>query len=154
MKTFNTLIAVVALSTFSLPGLAATPAEHSHDHPPAKSAKEAAPSKAAKEALSGMDARIKDMQTMHEKMMAAKTPEERRAMMAEHMKSMRDGMAMMDKSGGGMGMKKDGGADGGMDMKKGGGTGMSHEMMGKRMDMMQQMMKMMMERTAAAEAAK
>ena len=96
---------------------------------------------------------------MQEKMMAARTPAERSALMAEHMQSMRDGMAMMDKAGGmgmgmNMGMKKDGGAGGGMDMKKGGGAGMSHEMMEKRMDMMQQMMKMMMERTAAASPAK
>ena len=162
MKTFKTLAAIATLSVFTmLPAFAAAPPEHSHDHPAAKGANKGAPSKASKEALSGMDARMRDMQAMHEKMMAARTPEERSALMAEHMKSMRDGMAMMDKAGGmgmgmgmNMGMKKDGGAGGGMDMKKGGGAGMSHEMMEKRMDMMQQMMKMMMERTAAVNPAK
>ena len=158
MKTFKTLAAIATVSVITMsPAFAADPPEHSHDHPAAKGANKGAPSKASKEALSGMDARMKDMQAMHEKMMAARTPEERSALMAEHMKSMRDGMAMMDKAGGmgmNMGMKKDGGAGGGMDMKKSGGAGMSHEMMEKRMDMMQQMMKMMMERTAAVNPAK
>ena len=39
-------------------------------------------------------------QTMHEKFLAAKTPEERQALMAEHMKLMQDGMAMMKQMGG------------------------------------------------------
>ena len=154
MKTFKTLAAIATLSAITMsPVFAADPPEHSHDQPAAKGANKGASSKASKEALSGMDARMKDMQVMQEKMMAARTPAERSALMAEHMQSMRDGMAMMDKAGG-MGMKKDGGAGGGMDMKKGGGAGMSHEMMEKRMDMMQQMMKMMMERTAAVSPAK
>ncbi len=36
------------------------------------------------------------MREMHEKMMNAKSPNERSNLMAEHMKAMRDGMAMMD----------------------------------------------------------
>ena len=36
------------------------------------------------------DPRMKTMHDMHEKMMAAKTPEERAAMMKEHMKAMQD----------------------------------------------------------------
>ena len=158
MKTFKTLAAIATLSVITMsPAFAADPPEHSHDQPAAKGANKGAASKASKEALSGMDARMKDMQVMQEKMMAARTPAERSALMPEHMQSMRDGMAMMDKTGGmgmNMGMKKDGGAVGGMDMKKSGGAGMSHEMMEKRMDMMQQMMKMMMERTAAVNPAK
>ena len=39
---------------------------------------------------------MKAMQEMHAKMMAAKTPEERNALMADHMKAMRGGMAMME----------------------------------------------------------
>ena len=90
-----------------------------------------------------MDTQIKSMQAMHEKMMAAKTPEERNALMAEHMKSMQDGMKMME------GMAKPGMAG----MK--GMSGMSAEMsahqamMEKRMAMMQTMMKMMMDRMPA-----
>lgn len=45
-----------------------------------------------------MDERMRAMQEMHSKMMAAKTPEERRALMAEHQKVMREGMAAMHDS--------------------------------------------------------
>ena len=96
-----------------------------------------------------MDTPIKSMQAMHEKMMAAKTPEERNSLMAEHMKSMQDGMKMME------GMAKPGMAG----MKGMGGMGgmsaeMSahHAMMEKRMMMMQTMMKMMMDRMPANQA--
>ncbi len=44
------------------------------------------------------------MKAMHEKMMNAKTPEERSALMAEHMQTMRDGMGMMQKMGQSSGM--------------------------------------------------
>ncbi|PNG46663.1 hypothetical protein WDL1CHR_04979 [Variovorax sp. WDL1] len=79
------------------------------------------------------------MQEMHEKMRAAKTPAERQALMAEHMKSMQGGMAMMDQ------MKTPG--------TQGGGKSMSPEMMGKRMEMMEMMMQMMMDREAARAPA-
>ena len=96
---------------------------------------------AAPNHMAMMDAQMKSMREMHEKMMNAKTPDERNKMMAEHMKSMQGGMAMM----GGMG-----GMGGMGDMK--GMQGMSgdmmahHQMMAKRMEMMQMMMKMMMDR--------
>lgn len=103
-------------------------------------------SMAAPNHMAMMDAQMKSMREMHEKMMSAKTPDERNKMMAEHMKSMQGGMAMM----GGMGGMS-GGMGGGMgDMK--GMQGMSgdmtahHQMMAKRMEMMQMMMKMMMDR--------
>ena len=98
------------------------------------------------------DAQTKAMQAMHEKMMAAKTPEERNAMMAEHMKSMQDGMKMME------GMAKPGMAGmqgmGGMQGMAGMSAEMSahHAMMEKRMAMMQTMMKMMMDRMPAGPA--
>ena len=147
MNTIKSLLSTATISAFAVSAFAAEPPAHSHDHPPGKAASKGAASKAGAEKMTGMDAQMKQMKAMHEKMMAGKTPEERRAMMAEHMKSMRDGMTMMDGAGGGMS---------GMGMKKGAepGAGMSHEMMEKRMDMMQQMMKMMMERMAATEAAK
>lgn len=84
-----------------------------------------------------MDSMMKSMQETHDKMMATKTPEERVKLMNEHTKLMQDGMAMMGqmRSGkGGMGM------DGGMPMRP--------DMMGKRMDMMEMMMKMMVDREA------
>jgi len=101
---------------------------------------------AASDHVGKMDAQMKTMQAMHDKMMAAKTPEERSKLMAEHMKSMQDGMAMMEgMSGGGMkGMQGMGGMGGEMATR--------HQTMEKRMEMMQTMMKMMMERMPAAPA--
>ena len=81
-------------------------------------------------------ATMKSMQEMHAKMMAAKTAEERHALMADHMKAMQDGMAMMGR------MKGDKG-------------GMTSEAMTRRMDMMEMMIQMMMDREAdRAPAAK
>lgn len=91
--------------------------------------------------------RMKDMQNMRDKMMNAKTPAERQALMAEHMKSMHEGMDMMKAMGGMQGMQ--------------GKSGMQHmpmdpakhqQMMGMRMDMMQTMMEMMMQRMPGATA--
>jgi hypothetical protein len=42
---------------------------------------------------------MKAMQAMHDKMLAAKTPEERNALMAEQMKLMQSGMGMMGRMG-------------------------------------------------------
>ncbi len=111
--------------------------------PPAPMAMAAKPVAAPPDHLAHLDTQTKSMQAMHEKMMAAKTPEERNAMMAEHMKSMQDGMKMME----GMaspGMKGMSGMSGEM--------GAHHAMMEKRMAMMQTMMKMMMDRMPAAPA--
>lgn len=87
-----------------------------------------------------MDAQTKAMRQMHEKVMAAKTPEERSALMAEHMKTMQDGMAMMN------GMPA-----GGMKSMKG-DMSMHHQMMEKRMEMMGASMQMMMDRLPPAPA--
>ena len=105
-----------------------------------------AASTATPEHMAKMDAHMKTMQAMHEKMMNAKTPEERSPLMAEHMKTMQDGMAMMDgMSGAGMGgMKGMQGMTGDM--------GARHQRMEKRMEMMQGMMKMMMDRLPAPPA--
>ncbi len=98
-------------------------------HHPAESAsssvKKAAPIK-PNPAVARADAQIKSMDGMHVKMMAAKTPEERGALMAEHKKTMNDSMAMMGD------MKAD--------------TAARQQMIEKRMDMMQSMMQMMMDR--------
>ena len=97
-----------------------------------------------------MDPRMKVMHEMHQKMKNAKTPDERQALMADHMKAMQGGMAMMkDMSGmGAMGAKPAMAGMGSM----GGGKGMPadmamhHRMMAQRMDMMQMMMEMMIDR--------
>ncbi|MDP3651794.1 MAG: hypothetical protein Q8R67_08935 [Rhodoferax sp.] len=107
----------------------------------------------AQQTMAAMDKQMKAMREMHEKMMNAKTPEERNALMAEQMKVMQEGMGMMGGMGMGMGM----GAKGGMDadaMKGGMPTDMESrtQMMEKRMDMMQSMMQMMMDRMPAPAA--
>ena len=111
--------------------------------PPAPMAMAAKPVAALPDHLAHLDSQTKAMQTMHEKMMAAKTPEERNSLMAEHMKSMQDGMKMMEGMSS-VGMKGMSGMSGEM--------GAHHAMMEKRMAMMQTMMKMMMDRMPAPPA--
>ena len=96
-----------------------------------------------------MDAQMKKMREMHEKMAAAKTPDERSKLMAEHMKTMQDGMQMMGGMGGmgGAGMGDMKGMSG-----MGGDMPAHHQMMDKRMAMMESMMQMMMDRMPAAPA--
>lgn len=114
-------VAAVSLAACSaLPG-GAKPAE---DHSAHQAAAGAAPHD-----MSQMDGRMKRMHDMHAKMQAAKTPEERAALMEEHKKAMQDGMAGMGPMKGGMGM-----------------AGGHHEMMMRRMDRMEMMMQMMMDR--------
>ncbi|MEO8316400.1 MAG: hypothetical protein ABI645_16595 [Pseudomonadota bacterium] len=97
--------------------------------------------------MARMDQQMKTMQAMHDMMMQAKTPEQRSALMAEHMKIMQDSMAMMH------------GTDRGGMMGKGGmgamnGMGMHDQMMEKRMEMMQSMMQMMVDRLPPEPAKK
>jgi len=137
MRSLFVLAFAAALSTSVL---AQSDKEHAVHHPEGASAPAAkATPKAAIAAPAQMDMQMKSMQEMHEKMMAAKTPEERQALMTEHMKSMQGGMAMMGR------MKAPD--------AKGGGKSMSPEVMGKRMDMMEMMMQMMMDREAARTPA-
>ena len=106
--------------------------------------------------MAAMDPRMKAMHDMHQKMMNAKTPEERQALMADHMKAMQDGMAMMRGMEGkasmaGMAAK---GGMGGMSDPKGMPADMAshHKMMEQRMELMQMMMEMMMDRMPASPA--
>jgi uncharacterized protein YceK len=60
------------------------------------------------------DHQMMKMREMHQKMMAPKTPEERQALMAEHMQAMQGGMSMMCEMGGhgaGISMQGGGSAD-------------------------------------------
>ena len=93
---------------------------------------------AAPNHMAMMDAQMKSMREMHAKMMGAKTADERNKMMAEHMKSMQGGMAMMEGMGGMGDMKGMQGMSGDMAAHQ--------QMMAKRMEMMQLTMKMMMDR--------
>nr|WP_304745749.1 hypothetical protein [Rhodoferax sp.] len=104
---------------------------------------------ATPEQMARMDAQMKTMRDMHEKMMGTKSQEERSKLMAEHMAAMQDGMAMMNMmnmmSGSGMGGR--GGMQGSRPMP--GDMNQRQQMMEKRMDMMQSMMQMMMDRMPA-----
>jgi hypothetical protein len=115
--------------------------DHGAHHPgtAASAAAGAAPAPAAPPANAGADKfseQMGKMRGMHARLQGAKTPAERRALMDEHMKLMKDGMEMMNEQataspmGGGMG--------GGMMMG-----------MQRRMEMMETMMQMMVDREAA-----
>ncbi|MDP3354620.1 MAG: hypothetical protein Q8M51_01995 [Polaromonas sp.] len=141
MTNFRFIPLVIALTAAST--LVACNTAPSMPMPMALAAK---PGTAPPDHLAHMDTQIKSMQALHDKMMSAKTPDERSKLMAEHMKTMQDGMAMMGgMSGAGMGdMKGMQGMTGDM--------GARHQMMEKRMEMMQTMMKMMMDRMPATPA--
>ena len=139
MKLDTTLSIALAVAITATPIWAATTAEHDAHHPAGIASAPVAKSMPDKSklAMAGMDSQMKSMQEMHNKMMAAKTPDERNALTAEHMKTMQDGMTMMN------------------GMSPGGMSGMSgmpkdmvtrQQMMEKHMEMMQSMMQMMMDR--------
>jgi hypothetical protein len=141
----NTLIGLcVAAATL---GAAAQGADEHKEHhperasPPAARVKKTPAMPMGADRMVAMDQHMKAMQAMHEKMAAAKTPEERQALMAEHMKLMQDGMAMMQQMGGMQDCK-------GM----GGDMASRQQLMEKRMDMMESMMQMMMDRLPPAPA--
>lgn len=148
MKLISSLAFALALTTIGAQTWATSHDKHDGHHPPGAASAPAAktpPGKAAP-AMARTDVQIKAMQEMHDKMMAAKTPEERNALMAEHMKTMQDGMAMMKgMSPGGMA-----GMAGMAGMK--GDVSARHQMMEKRMEMMESMMQMMMDRLPAVPA--
>jgi hypothetical protein len=137
---------VVLATVFTVIGSAAWAVDqndHTAHHPDgAVSAKAPATDATAKVPMAKMDSQMKAMQAMHDKMMAAKTPEERNALMAEQMKLMQGGMGMM----GGMGPGSMAGKSADMVARQG--------MMEQRMDMMQSMMQMMMDRMAPDPATK
>ncbi len=136
MNRVHLLSLAFAVSTLGTSAWAAAPTDpHTGHHPaggaPAPTSKQA-PVKPGPN-MAQMDAQTKAMRDMHEKMMAAKTPEERSALMAEHMKTMQEGMTMMN------GMPA-----GGMKSMKG-DMSTHHQMMEKRMEMMGASMQMMMD---------
>lgn len=122
----------------------AVDAHHPADAKPAATSKIKPTRPAAKQSdqtgmqMQQMDQMMQTMQDMHDKMMAAKTPEERQKLMDEQRTVMQDGMVMMQgMSGKGCSMMNGTGAVGMM---------MGPDAMEKRMDMMQMMMQMMMDR--------
>ncbi len=155
MAFFPTTALASALA-FTLVACAQNPAApggpgHALHHPPD------AAGATATDRMAQMDAHMKAMRDMHEKMSRASTPQERQALMDEHRKLMREGMALMNGMGhgaqGGMpGMGGMGGMQGMGPMGQMGAAGAPmdmttrQQMMEKRMEMMQSMMQMMMDR--------
>jgi len=119
-------------------GVAAWPADP-EDHKVHRPEPAASP---AKDDMARMDIQMKSMQEMNEKMMSAKTPKERNALMADHMTAMQVGVSMM--------------SDAGQDSMKGGmpaDTGTRQQMVGKQMDMMETSMQMMDKRMGLMETS-
>ena len=142
MKLAHSLPLALALCLVGAAAWSAPDDQHQAHHP-ADAASTPAPKPMRGKSgadMAPMDAQMKTMGAMHDKMMAAKTPEERNALMPEHMKAMQGGMAMM------AGM-----APGAMPGMKG-DMAAHHQAMEKRMEMMQAMMQMMMDRLPAAPA--
>lgn len=143
MATIRTLVvlsAITLLSACAAPGRM----KAAHDMSTMNSGSATAPEPS-------MEPRMRAMQDMHQKMMDAKTPAERQALMADHMKAMQGGMAMMKE----MHAKPGAGDMSGMACMSGMGAvgkdmpadmGRRHQMMGDHMAMMEMMMQMMMDR--------
>ena len=145
MKLARSLSLALAISTMGAPAWAADADDHQAHHPAGTASAPAAKAMPGKTGpdMARMDAQMKAMHEMHDKMMAAKTPADRDALTAEHMKIMQDGMTMMNgMSPGGMG---------GTGAMKGDMTA-RHQTMEARMEMMQATMQMMMDRLPAAPA--
>lgn len=87
-----------------------------------------------------MEMQMQKMRTMQDKMMAAKTPQERQKLMAEQMQAMQEGMVMMQAMDKDM-MSKCAGMAGGQG--KPGGAEDAKAMMDQRMKMMDMMQQMM-----------
>ena len=99
-QTLKTLALAAALAFASTSTLAANhEQDHTEHHPEAPAAVAPAPDIGPKVPPQAVQKQMQAMKAMHEKMMGAKTPEERSALMAEHMQTMRNGMGMMQKVG-------------------------------------------------------
>ncbi len=151
MTFVRTTLSIAALSAATLAASAWATPDRQHDgHHPLQAAgiqiAQAAPAQPGMgmgsgtgAAMPGYAEQMKAMRDMHDKMAAARTPEERNALMAEQMKLMQDGMRMM----GGMG-------PGSMMGSKPGDMVARQGMLEQRMDMMQ----MMMDRMPSVPATK
>jgi TPP-dependent 2-oxoacid decarboxylase len=136
MKLVRPLTLALVLVVGGAPTWAAQDVQHKAHHPAGSASAPASKGMSGKPSMqiALMDTQMKAMGVIHDKLMAAKTPEERNALMAEHMQAMQDGVTMMNgmAARGMTGMKGDMAAH--------------HRMMDKRMEMMQATMQMMMDR--------
>lgn len=121
IRLFSIFATAAALG---LAGCAQSPIDHA-----AHQAGASAPGPGQAKPIAHMDEHMKAMRAMHERMSRAKTAEERKALMAEHHKLMQESMAMMGNMQG-----------------HSGDPAARHQTMEKRMEIMQSMMQMMMDR--------
>lgn len=154
MRKVCLIVSSIILSSASALAVAQTTDEHNVHHPEVTATGKTSASAQANvdPALleKQMDTHMQTMHAFHEKLQKA-SPDERQALMPEHQKLMQEGMKMMGMASAemqGMGMK------GGMHPQTAGNTSTEasaadHTMMLKRMDMMQSMMQMMMDRMPA-----
>ena len=145
MKLAHSLALALAVATVAAPAWAADEDEHKAHHPAGAAsapATRAMPGK-TRTNVARMNSQMKAMSEMHDKMMIAKTPAERDALTAEHMKIMQDSMTMMN------GMSPGGMSD--LSAMKG-DMAARHRTMESRMEMMQATMQMMMDRLPAPPA--
>lgn len=153
MSQLRHTVLTIALASAAIGSWAQTATEHAQhqanilatEQAPTQKSDLASPTGSA-EKMAAMDSKMNAMREMHEKMMSAKTPEEKKALMAQHMKTMHEGMAMMSMMGG-SGMA-------GMQGKKPmpGTMKVRQQRMERRMDMMETMMQMMMDGMPAPAA--
>jgi hypothetical protein len=97
--------------------------------------------------MAQMDEHMKKMQALHDRMLSAASTEERQKAMGEARKEMQEEMAIMKPMMHGEGMMGGGMMGGGMIGEKGNSVNAQAQIqvLGKRMDMMQMMMQMMMD---------
>lgn len=95
-----------------------------------------------------VDQQMQAMQQMHRKMQAAKTPKERAALKEEHMQAMQGCMSMMGRMKASMPMQ------GSKGVMPGGLMRAENNALMRRMDMMEMMMQMMMDRDAQQPASR
>jgi|TARA_R100001143_G_C3358145_1_gene133814 hypothetical protein len=154
MSKFRLVVSSIILSSASALAAAQTADEHNAHHPNMNATGETSTLAQTPADLASlekkMDAHMQTMHAFHEKLQKA-SPEERQAMMSEHHELMQEGMKMMGMASAGMqGM----GMMGSMhsqttEDQSDAPSAAHHTMMLKRMDMMQSMMQMMMDRMPA-----
>jgi len=153
MSQLRHTVLTIALATAAIGAWAQRDTNHTQLHPNAPASEQssakntmAATKTGNADQMAAMDSKMNAMREMHEKMMSAKTPDEKKALMAQHMKTMQEGMAMMSMMGG-SGMA-------GMQGKKPmpGTMKERQQKMEKRMEMMETMMQMMMDGMPAPAA--
>ncbi len=148
-RTKSSLTALAAAMVLALPAHAVD--EH---HPEGQAA---ATAQTPEKTVQRMQENAKELQSQLDRLAAAKTPEERQKLLAEHMQTMRENMMLGQQMAmGGAGCPMMGMMGGGGMMMGPGGAGIDAEAMMNRMQLMERrmdMMQMMMERQMGAPRA-